>query len=168
MCIRDRALADRPAPATNRDGSRPCCMRRVRPRDRNAQAGQSQHQAAQADQSTDSCALKAKSLEQGLTKMPARQKRAADESAKTRRIRRSLSLRLRAVQPSDFRQHQVVWCCAVQAASQRIGMAICSEVIYSQGGVVLVIRIGDLPVGCLLYTSPSPRDQRGSRMPSSA
>ena len=26
-------------------------------------------------------------------------------------------------------------------------MAICSEVFYSQGGVVLVIRIGDLPVG---------------------
>ena len=25
-----------------------------------------------------------------------------------------------------------------------------------------------LLVGCLLYTSPSPRDQRGSRMPSSA
>ena len=25
-----------------------------------------------------------------------------------------------------------------------------------------------MPVGCLLYTSPSPRDQRGSRMPSSA
>ena len=24
------------------------------------------------------------------------------------------------------------------------------------------------PDGCLLYTSPSPRDQRGSRMPSSA
>ena len=24
------------------------------------------------------------------------------------------------------------------------------------------------PYGCLLYTSPSPRDQRGSRMPSSA
>ena len=24
------------------------------------------------------------------------------------------------------------------------------------------------PGGCLLYTSPSPRDQRGSRMPSSA
>ena len=27
---------------------------------------------------------------------------------------------------------------------------------------------GDLSAGCLLYTSPSPRDQRGSRMPSSA
>ena len=26
----------------------------------------------------------------------------------------------------------------------------------------------DLPSTCLLYTSPSPRDQRGSRMPSSA
>ena len=25
-----------------------------------------------------------------------------------------------------------------------------------------------VPIGCLLYTSPSPRDQRGSRMPSSA
>ena len=26
----------------------------------------------------------------------------------------------------------------------------------------------DEAIGCLLYTSPSPRDQRGSRMPSSA
>ena len=29
-------------------------------------------------------------------------------------------------------------------------------------------RLGTDPVTCLLYTSPSPRDQRGSRMPSSA
>ena len=28
--------------------------------------------------------------------------------------------------------------------------------------------IVDLDMPCLLYTSPSPRDQRGSRMPSSA
>ena len=27
---------------------------------------------------------------------------------------------------------------------------------------------GRIPITCLLYTSPSPRDQRGSRMPSSA
>ena len=27
---------------------------------------------------------------------------------------------------------------------------------------------GNKVIGCLLYTSPSPRDQRGSRMPSSA
>ena len=31
-------------------------------------------------------------------------------------------------------------------------------------GVLVVSRYDD----CLLYTSPSPRDQRGSRMPSSA
>ena len=29
-------------------------------------------------------------------------------------------------------------------------------------------RVHDLPLGCLLYTSPSPRDKRQSRMPSSA
>ena len=28
--------------------------------------------------------------------------------------------------------------------------------------------LGELKESCLLYTSPSPRDQRGSRMPSSA
>ena len=28
--------------------------------------------------------------------------------------------------------------------------------------------LGDMDYDCLLYTSPSPRDQRGSRMPSSA
>ena len=30
------------------------------------------------------------------------------------------------------------------------------------------ISVGDARLTCLLYTSPSPRDQRGSRMPSSA
>ena len=33
--------------------------------------------------------------------------------------------------------------------------------VYAQAGE-------DIVIGCLLYTSPSPRDQRGSRMPSSA
>ena len=32
----------------------------------------------------------------------------------------------------------------------------------------LVIDTANDPNSCLLYTSPSPRDQRGSRMPSSA
>ena len=32
----------------------------------------------------------------------------------------------------------------------------------------LVERISELSEGCLLYTSPSPRDKRQSRMPSSA
>ena len=34
-------------------------------------------------------------------------------------------------------------------------------------GVDELVFLGDAG-GCLLYTSPSPRDQRGSRMPSSA
>ena len=33
---------------------------------------------------------------------------------------------------------------------------------------LIIVGIGTLLVLCLLYTSPSPRDQRGSRMPSSA
>ena len=32
----------------------------------------------------------------------------------------------------------------------------------------LAVVTAELRSGCLLYTSPSPRDQRGSRMPSSA
>ena len=31
-----------------------------------------------------------------------------------------------------------------------------------------IVAYGNTAEGCLLYTSPSPRDQRGSRMPSSA
>ena len=35
-------------------------------------------------------------------------------------------------------------------------------------GATVITQLDDLPRSCLLYTSPSPRDQRGSRMPSSA
>ena len=35
-------------------------------------------------------------------------------------------------------------------------------------GVQLAASQADMDEDCLLYTSPSPRDQRGSRMPSSA
>ena len=42
----------------------------------------------------------------------------------------------------------------------------------SRGTVALVMQTdgpnADVDKSCLLYTSPSPRDQRGSRMPSSA
>ena len=34
--------------------------------------------------------------------------------------------------------------------------------------VIFPKRLAEDPKFCLLYTSPSPRDQRGSRMPSSA
>ena len=35
-------------------------------------------------------------------------------------------------------------------------------------GVLAFVRLDAERISCLLYTSPSPRDQRGSRMPSSA
>ena len=38
----------------------------------------------------------------------------------------------------------------------------------SQPALLMLITLGLLVFTCLLYTSPSPRDQRGSRMPSSA
>ena len=42
-------------------------------------------------------------------------------------------------------------------------------IITSKGAKKLLsCRLAKLHPGCLLYTSPSPRDQRGSRMPSSA
>ena len=48
------------------------------------------------------------------------------------------------------------------------------DVLAREAAAVRVLLEVELPVGrglgisCLLYTSPSPRDQRGSRMPSSA
>ena len=53
-----------------------------------------------------------------------------------------------------------------------IGIAIWSKAkstkeFYVAGGGVSPIANG-MATACLLYTSPSPRDQRGSRMPSSA
>ena len=40
--------------------------------------------------------------------------------------------------------------------------------IYGQPDKPYFVRLGHISNACLLYTSPSPRDQRGSRMPSSA
>ena len=39
--------------------------------------------------------------------------------------------------------------------------------VFTRGGAVSITSV-TLDTSCLLYTSPSPRDQRGSRMPSSA
>ena len=43
-----------------------------------------------------------------------------------------------------------------------------TQSIEAREGVTTGISAGDRSHTCLLYTSPSPRDQRGSRMPSSA
>ena len=44
------------------------------------------------------------------------------------------------------------------------------QLSLSSDGLTLTVELdpGQTTDGCLLYTSPSPRDQRGSRMPSSA
>ena len=40
--------------------------------------------------------------------------------------------------------------------------------IISTGGTAKLLQEMNIPVTCLLYTSPSPRDRQKSRMPSSA
>ena len=60
-----------------------------------------------------------------------------------------------------------------QSAINEIGIAFGSASLYNtrrentDGSSTLVIRAVD-SASCLLYTSPSPRDKRQSRMPSSA
>ena len=52
----------------------------------------------------------------------------------------------------------------LETAQLAIGYATHKPVLKD---ITIHIPKGKL-IGCLLYTSPSPRDQRGSRMPSSA
>ena len=47
-------------------------------------------------------------------------------------------------------------------------IALLGRVKAGEGDHVTVLDISMRSNACLLYTSPSPRDQRGSRMPSSA
>ena len=51
----------------------------------------------------------------------------------------------------------------IMSTSRAIRLLLQSSIL-GLGGYLAVIQI----ITCLLYTSPSPRDQRGSRMPSSA
>ena len=53
----------------------------------------------------------------------------------------------------------------MNAEADGVAVALCGRVPCKVSGPVAK---GDLLISCLLYTSPSPRDQRGSRMPSSA
>ena len=50
---------------------------------------------------------------------------------------------------------------------QTLGMEPRNHAAVGSGDLCL-ITLWPIPRVCLLYTSPSPRDQRGSRMPSSA
>ena len=58
-------------------------------------------------------------------------------------------------------RHGIIWDGAQAAAAQEIFVDNLENVINRE------VSLED-DIACLLYTSPSPRDQRGSRMPSSA
>ena len=68
-----------------------------------------------------------------------------------------------ALSPDVYRGRSVA---AAAVAAHECGHAVQHATAYS----MLKMRSTLVPVvqACLLYTSPSPRDQRGSRMPSSA
>ena len=46
--------------------------------------------------------------------------------------------------------------------------ALQAKIAVAQPAVIAEVKKASPSKGCLLYTSPSPRDQRGARMPSSA
>ena len=48
--------------------------------------------------------------------------------------------------------------------ADRSRVPVLENLVFANEDVAVVV----VPIDCLLYTSPSPRDQRGSRMPSSA
>ena len=54
----------------------------------------------------------------------------------------------------------------------QVQLALLAQRYLNDGGSVTltsgILSTDPIRYGCLLYTSPSPRDQRGSRMPSSA
>ena len=53
--------------------------------------------------------------------------------------------------------------------SREVCVVVCCLLFVGVGvGVGVVVVLIVVVDTCLLYTSPSPRDQRGSRMPSSA
>ena len=65
----------------------------------------------------------------------------------------------------DFSDKRVV----ISGASRGIGLAIAKRLAADGASIAILAKTAEPhPKLCLLYTSPSPRDQRGSRMPSSA
>ena len=55
-----------------------------------------------------------------------------------------------------------------RVASKEVTLFFSSPVAYIFLAAFAAVSLFVFFWGCLLYTSPSPRDQRGSRMPSSA
>ena len=73
---------------------------------------------------------------------------------------RALSEMLEKAPPGPI---ETKWGLGFRRYSECLDFIFANNMEAPEGGLVL-----PLPYTCLLYTSPSPRDQRGSRMPSSA
>ena len=58
----------------------------------------------------------------------------------------------------------IIWTCITLA----VLMSVIGLILYAISAKNVRSKRKELGEVCLLYTSPSPRDQRGSRMPSSA
>ena len=70
---------------------------------------------------------------------------------------------------ADLSDHPAVWATIDLLAPNPSPPVWASEPASSDtGAITMEVAPASAPYGCLLYTSPSPRDQRGSRMPSSA
>ena len=70
------------------------------------------------------------------------------------------------VKPTKMR-NRMIFQATMQTRSKQLGANLSKDLQKKYGKKSARVVEGD-SVTCLLYTSPSPRDQRGSRMPSSA
>ena len=84
----------------------------------------------------------------------------------------SLLLAQKGLQVAIVEQHQNVYPHPRAIALNGFSMGLIKELLQDLWGVfefTTAVEVGYvLSKDCLLYTSPSPRDQSGSRMPSSA
>ena len=93
----------------------------------------------------------------------------------TEEQRLDLEILMRAVEISDFLSSgEAELKINPLDSDELIGSIIKRALSLADGAVINIVdcplhrKLSILSKGCLLYTSPSPRDQRGSRMPSSA
>ena len=91
-------------------------------------------------------------------------------------------LRITASGRTDAGVHALAQVCSVATESELENWSLLRAINAETPYEMAVLKVEDAPEGfhairdavektycyCLLYTSPSPRDQRGSRMPSSA
>ena len=95
---------------------------------------------------------------------------AMEEQAAAERARRATVTRAEGDKEASILEAEGRFEASRRDAKAQVVLAEASQVAIQK--VTEAIGNNEMPVvyllGCLLYTSPSPRDQRGSRMPSSA